>query len=76
MTLKIEIPGEVELSEFELLMNLAAKLFERGLLTSGQAAKMVGISKKAFIEIVGRYGVSIFQYDEEELKDELDNLKL
>ncbi|MEL7120828.1 MAG: UPF0175 family protein [Bacteroidota bacterium] len=70
MTLQIKIPKDLELNEFELLMNLAAKLFDRGLISSGQAAEMVNISKRAFLEIVGSYGVSIFQYDEEEL----DNL--
>lgn len=29
-------------------------------MSSGQAADLVGISKKAFIETVGQYGVSIF----------------
>ena len=62
------------MSHFEVAMNLAAKLFDRGLVSSGQAAQIVGISKKAFIEIVGAYGVSIFQYDEEELLDELNDL--
>jgi len=74
MTLQIKIPDSLVLTDFELLMNLAAKLFDRGLLSSGQAAEIVGISKRTFIEIVGRYGVSIFQYDEEELVNELDKL--
>ena len=67
-TIQVKIPNSLQLSEFELMMNLAAKLFERGLVSSGQAASIVGISKKAFIEIVGKYGVSIFQYDEDELQ--------
>lgn len=67
-TIRVKIPNSLQLSEFELMMNLAAKLFERGLVSSGQAASIVGISKKAFIEIVGKYGVSIFQYDEDELQ--------
>ncbi|NJK83273.1 MAG: UPF0175 family protein [Saprospiraceae bacterium] len=74
MTLQVNIPESLALTDFEVLMNLAAKLFERGLVSSGQAAEIVGISKKAFIEIVGKYGVSIFQYDEEELTQELDKL--
>ena len=73
-TIQVKIPNSLQLSEFELMMNLAAKLFERGLVSSGQAASIVGISKKAFIEIVGRYGVSIFQYDEDELQGELEQL--
>ncbi|MEM6378752.1 MAG: UPF0175 family protein, partial [Bacteroidota bacterium] len=59
MTIKLNIPNELGLSKFDLVMNLAAKLFDRGLISSGQAAQMVGISKKTFIEIVGNYGVSI-----------------
>ncbi|MEM6878872.1 MAG: UPF0175 family protein [Bacteroidota bacterium] len=74
MVLEVELPDSVELSEFELRMNLASKLFDRGVLSSGQAAKIVGLSKKAFIEVVGKYGVSVFQYDEKELEEELDNL--
>lgn len=74
MTIKLNIPNELGLSKFDLVMNLAAKLFDRGLISSGQAAQMVGISKKTFIEIVGNYGVSIFQYDEDELLKELENL--
>jgi predicted HTH domain antitoxin len=74
MTLQLELPNSIGLSSFELSMNLAAKLFDRGLISSGQAATIVGISKKAFIEIVGQYGVSIFQYDEDELAEELKNL--
>lgn len=74
MTIQLDLPNSIQLSAFEVQMNLAAKLFERGLVSSGQAAQIVGISKKTFIEIVGRYGVSIFQYDEDELADELNNL--
>ena len=74
MTYQIKVPDEVQLSEFELTMNVAAVLFDRGILSSGQAAEMVGISKKAFLEVVGKYGVSIFQYDEDDLINELDSL--
>lgn len=74
MTLQIDVPQSLELSEFDMRMNLAAKLFDRGLVTSGQAAKVAGISKRTFIEIVGNYGVSIFQHDEDELIREIEGL--
>ena len=74
MTYQIQVPDTVQLSEFELTMNVAALLFERGILSSGQAAEMVGLSKKSFLEVVGKYGVSIFQYGEDELLEELDGL--
>ena len=46
--------------EMDVKMQLAAQLFEKGTLSSGQAADLVGISKREFIENVGKYGVSIF----------------
>jgi predicted HTH domain antitoxin len=58
----IKLPKSVQLNSFEIAMTLAARLYERGILTSGQAAEMAGISKRAFIELVGQYGVSVFGY--------------
>ncbi|NEN22060.1 UPF0175 family protein [Cryomorpha ignava] len=57
-TLTIKIPNSVD--EKDIKMQLAAYLYDKGILTSGQAAEMVGISKREFIETVGQYGVSIF----------------
>lgn len=55
---------------FDLQMKLAAKLYKEGKLSSGQAAEMVGLSKRAFIELLGKYNVSVFGYDFEELEQE------
>ena len=41
-------------------MAVAAVLFDKGVLSSGQAADYVGITKREFLENVGKYGVSIF----------------
>jgi len=41
-------------------VQLAAHLFEKGIMSSGQASDLAGISKRAFLENVGKYGVSIF----------------
>ncbi len=49
---------------------LAAKLFETGRLTLGQAAKLAGHSRRAFIEVLGRLGVPVFDYPPEELDGE------
>ncbi|MEL6943232.1 MAG: UPF0175 family protein [Bacteroidota bacterium] len=59
----------------EANMLLASQLFEEGRLSSGQAADFVGMDKQSFLEQVGKYGISIFQYDEEELENDLDNAK-
>lgn len=74
-TLDITLPPSVHLSESELKMILAAKLFDLGELSSGQAAKMAGITRREFLESVGKYGVSIFQYDAQELREDLKRLE-
>lgn len=57
-TLTLNIPDSVD--EMDVKMQLAAHLFEKGIMSSGQAALLVGISKREFLENVGKYGVSIF----------------
>lgn len=57
-TLTLNIPDSVD--EMEVKMQLAAHLFEKGIMSSGQAADLAGVSKRVFIENVGKYGVSIF----------------
>ncbi len=49
-------------------MTVASALFNKGILSSGQAAKFVGISKREFLETVGQYGVSIFGETENDLQ--------
>jgi predicted HTH domain antitoxin len=75
MSLNINIPDSIALSPFELSMNLAAKLFDRGLITSGQGAEMVGLSKRDFIKLLGKYEVSVFQYSMDEVLEDLENIK-
>lgn len=70
---QVQIPDSVQINDFELKMLIASKLFEDGRLSSGQAAEIVGISKRAFIEILGKYNVSIFGYTFDELKEDLKN---
>ncbi|MDO8971062.1 MAG: UPF0175 family protein [Saprospiraceae bacterium] len=69
--LTIKLPSSVQLSRFELTMMLAAKMYERGILSAGQAAEVAGVSKRTFIELLGKYGVSVFGYSSiEELESE------
>lgn len=59
-TIQLQIPDSIDLKEYDFLMIIASKLYEDGTLSSGQAAEIVGLSKRAFIELLGRYGVSLF----------------
>ena len=75
MGIMIEVPENLGLSDEELKMLFAAKLFDQGLITSGQGADMVGIPKRDFILQLGKYQVSIFQYDEDELLEDIKNAR-
>ena len=46
-TLHLKIPDSVDKNDAELTMVIAVKLYEDGVLSSGQAAELAGISKRA-----------------------------
>ncbi len=68
--LKITLP--FSLSEDEAKLLLAVKLYEVGKVSLGQAAKLAGFSKRAFMDVLGQYRVAIFDYSPEELRQEID----
>jgi predicted HTH domain antitoxin len=72
-TLTLQIPDNVPLDEQEAKMMLAAKLYEKGTLSMGQAAEMAGYSKRTFMELLGKYNVSVFNYPVEELENDIRN---
>lgn len=45
---------------------MAVALFAAQLLTQGQAAEMAGLTRIAFFDTLGRFGVTPFQYTWEE----------
>ena len=69
-TLEVDLPPN--LSEEEAKLFLAVKLYEVGKASLGQAARLAGFSKRAFIEVLGRYKIPVFDYSPEELRRELD----
>jgi predicted HTH domain antitoxin len=79
--IQIEIPEEVLISlketpetlSRELPLLAAIKLFELGKLSSGRAAQLAGISRVAFLNLLGRYQVSPFQLTPEALEQDVQN---
>jgi len=57
--------------EREARFAMAAKLFESGKLTSGQAARLAGVGKVQFLAELGRLNVSSVQIDVAELEQDL-----
>ncbi len=72
-TIKLTIPEDVEMKDFDFSMIIASKLYEDGKLSAGQAAKIAGLSKRSFIELLGRYGVSVFSDSLSDLKSDIAN---
>ncbi len=58
-TIQLNIPDSIDLKDYDFSMIVASKLYEDGKLSSGQAAQIVGLSKRAFIEMLGKYGVPV-----------------
>jgi predicted HTH domain antitoxin len=71
--LVLNIPDSIDLDEKELIMTLAAKLYEEGKLSLGQAADLVGLSKRTFAELLGKYNVSLFNYPASDLAQDVNN---
>ena len=74
LSLQLDLPEGVKLSEYDAAMIIAGKLWQEGYLSYGKAAQMVGISKKEFIESLGKYGYPFTNISSDELHQELENV--
>jgi len=74
----IEVPEGLKIpsSELEqrLRIELALRLYEKGIASLGQARRIAGLSKWDFLELLAREGIPI-HYDEEELREDLEVAK-
>ncbi len=73
-TITLEIPDSLAEYPNDTVRFIAAKLYESGKLSLGQAADMARLTKRTFAELLGDYGVSVMNYSAEDLKDELDRI--
>ena len=72
-TIHLSIPESVDKNDNELVMIIASKLYEDGTLSSGQAADLAGLSKRTFIELLGKHGVSVFNTSIDDLESDIAN---
>jgi predicted HTH domain antitoxin len=60
--------------EVEIKKTSLVKLFELGKVTTGTAAKVLGISRLDFIELLAKYGVSPFGYNSiDDIREDIAN---
>jgi len=69
----LNVPDTKNLLSFDFSVYLAGKLYEDEILSSGQAAAVANLSKRAFIEIMGKYGISIFSANIDDLMNDIAN---
>ena len=72
-TLTLTIPDFLEVNDRDLAMIISTRLYEQGKLSLGQAAEVAGLTKRTFAELLGSYGVSIFNYPATELSSDVAN---
>lgn len=53
----------------ELKRAAVAKWYELGTISQSKGAEILGVSRAAFLEVLAKYRVSLFQNDEEDLAD-------
>jgi predicted HTH domain antitoxin len=73
MTLQVKLPPKFNLNKAEIKVILAGELYERGTLSIGQAAEIAGLTKRAFIEIMGKYGYSLFSKSVDDVLSDIKN---
>ncbi|MFY8020959.1 MAG: UPF0175 family protein [Bacteroidia bacterium] len=72
-TVTLNLPDNIDLNEKEISTLLAAQLYDLGKLSLGQAANLVGLTKEEFMEVLGKYRISIFGETLEDLELDLRN---
>ncbi len=70
-TLTLKLPDTVDVELSDVLMMVAARLYERGTLSMGQAADLAGRTRVDFMEMLGSYGVSIFSSPLSEIESDV-----
>ena len=73
-TITLQVPDSLGEYQNDTIRFIAAKLYESGKLSLGQAAEMAGLSKRTFAELLGDYGVSLLNYPVSDMLDDADRI--
>lgn len=72
-TLTLNIPDSIDVDNRDIAMLVSTRLYEQGKLSLGQAAEVAGLTKRTFAELLGSYGVSIFNFPPLDLSRDVTN---
>lgn len=71
MARELNVTLPLTVSEDEAKLLFAVKLYEVGRVSIGQAARLAGFSKRAFMDVLGHYRIPVFNYPETDLQQEI-----
>ena len=66
----LQVPERLEQNHDETVRLIAAKLYEAGKVSLGQAAQMCDMSKREFALVLAKFDIPYFQYTGEDLLNE------
>lgn len=72
-TLTLNVPDNLDVDNRDIAMLVSTQLYKEGKLSLGQAAEVAGLTKRTFVEILGSYNVSIFNFPASELSNDVAN---
>jgi len=72
--IKLELPDNLQLTETDLLTELAITLFQQERITLGTASKIARLHQIEFQQLIASRGISV-HYDVEDLEQDLASLR-
>ncbi len=72
--LVLHLPDDLDIDDQSMTVFLAAKLYEGGKLSMSKAAEMAGMSYKDFMLKLSSFNVPVFNYSDQDLAKEFDNI--
>ncbi len=73
-TITLQVPDSLGKHEHDTVRFIAAKLYESGKLSLGQAAAMVDLPKRAFAELLADYGVPLLNSPVSEMLNDAEKI--
>ncbi|MGY3213509.1 UPF0175 family protein [Mucilaginibacter sp. HD30] len=73
-TLTLQVPDFLEENHGDTVQFLAAKLYESGKLSMGQAADMAGLTKSGFSAILADHGVNYINYSFDDVMADVERI--
>lgn len=70
----LQVPDSLGEQQHDTVRFIAAKLYESGKLSLGQAAEMASLSKRTFAELLSDYNVALLNYPVSEMLSDADSI--